>query len=333
MISVVKYLIKSFLLIFLILFNSCSNPNNKTTISGYTMGTTYSISIIDFIHNQDDFKARIDSQLNLINKKFSTYMSDSEISIINSSNTEIITISDEFKYVLNKALYYCNLVKGNYDITIGPLISLWGFNKPSKRIPLYDEIINTLDYVGYKKIYLKNNYLVKSNRSINIDLNSIAKGYAVDRISEFLNNIGYTNYLVEIGGELQSKKDDDYDNWIIGIQNPISNSIIKKIKLNNLSLATSGTYNNFFELEGVTYSHILNPNTGYPYKYQTVSTTILAEKCIDADAYATLSMTMEPIDIINLINESSNIEAYIIEIDENNELIEYMSKGFEAIVY
>ena len=164
-------------------------------------------------------------------------------------------------------------------------------------------------------------------------MNSIAKGYAVDQISEFLNENGYSNYLVEIGGELRSQKDDSYDDWIVGIQNPVSNSIIKKIKLNNLSLATSGTYNNFFELEGVTYSHILNPNTGYPYRYQTVSTTVLAENCIDADAYATLSMTMEPDDIIDLVNQKNDVEAYIIEVDKNNKIVEYMSEGFKKIIY
>ena len=328
-----KTLIKYLFLFFLTFLTTCSKNSNKSIISGSTMGTTYSITIMDFMHNKDNFKSHIDSQLNLINEKFSTYISDSEISIINKSNTGTIIVSDEFKYVLNKALYYCKLVNGNYDVTIGPLISLWGFDSSQNKIPSNNEIVNVLNYVGYEKIYFKNNYLVKDNENMNIDLNSIAKGYAVDQISEFLDDSGYSNYLVEIGGELRSKKDDNHDNWIVGIQNPVSNSIIKKIKLNNFSLATSGTYNNFFELGGITYSHILNPNTGYPYKYQTVSATILARECIDADAYATLSMTMKPLDIVNLINENSDVEVYIIEIDEDNQVVEYMSDGFETMVY
>tara|TARA_Y100001970_G_scaffold42776_1_gene53279 strand:- start:63149 stop:64147 length:999 start_codon:yes stop_codon:yes gene_type:complete len=328
-----KILIKYFLLILSIFFFTCSKKSNKTIISGNTMGTTYSVTIIDFVHNKDNFQSSINNQLKSVNQKFSTYINNSEISLINRAGTEIITISNEFKYVLNKALYYCMLVKGNYDITVGPLVDLWGFKTPPKKMPSYDEIVSVLNYVGYEKIYLNNNYLVKGNKNINIDLNSIAKGYAVDQISEFLNEKGYSNYLVEIGGELRSQKDDSYDDWIVGIQNPVSNSIIKKIKLNNLSLATSGTYNNFFELEGVTYSHILNPNTGYPYRYQTVSTTVLAEKCIDADAYATLSMTMEPDDIIDLVNQKNDVEAYIIEVDKNNKIVEYMSEGFKKIIY
>ena len=97
-------------------------------------------------------------------------------------------------------------------------------------------------------------------------------------------------------------------------------------------MATSGTYNNFFELDGITYSHILNPKTGYPYKHKTISATVIAKDCIDADAYATLSMTINPSDVIDLINQNDDAHVYIIEID-NNEIIEYMSNDFKKIVY
>ena len=297
------------------------------------MGTTYSITILDFIHNKVEFKAKIDKQLDTINQKFSTYIADSEISNINKSNAELIKLSDEFKYVLDKALYYCKLVNGNYDITIAPLVDLWGFSGSNNVIPSDDDIKDVMGNIGYEKISLNNQFLVKKNKNIDLDLNSIAKGHGVDKISKFLDDSGYGNYLVEIGGELRSKKISDHDDWIIGIQNPESNSIIKKIKLNNLSMATSGTYNNFFKLDGILYSHILNPKTGYPYKHKTISATVIAEECIDADAYATLAMTMEPLDVVDLLNRTSDVEVYIIEIDDNNKIIEYMSSGFKGMVY
>jgi len=330
----VNYLIKyPFLLSFLIFLNSCSKDNNQTIISGNTMGTTYSITISNFIDNKDDFKGKIDKQLDLINRKFSTYRDDSEISNINKSNADLMKLSDEFRYVLNRALYYCKLVDGNYDITVGPLVKLWGFNSINDNsIPSDDDIKQILNDVGYQNISLSNHFLVKKNKNIDIDLNSIAKGYGVDKISEFLNESGYTDYLVEIGGELRSSQVNNTDDWIVGIQNPKSNSVIKKIKLNNLSMATSGTYNNFFELDGITYSHILNPKTGYPYKHKTISATVIAKDCIDADAYATLSMTINPSDVIDLINQNDDAHVYIIEID-NNEIIEYMSNDFKKIVY
>ena len=296
------------------------------------MGTTYSITISNFMHNKDDFKTKIEKQLDEINQKFSTYSDDSEISIINKSNADLMKLSSEFEYVLDKALYYCKLVNGNYDITVGPLVNLWGFNSNKNILPSADDISAVLDNIGYQNISLNNHYLVKKNKNVVIDLNSIAKGYGVDKISEFLDKNGYDNYLVEIGGELSSKNNNNYDDWIVGIQDPQSNLVMKKIKLNNLSMATSGTYNNSFELDGKNYSHILNPKTGYPYQHKTISATVIAKDCIDADAYATLSMTIEPIDVVDLINQDDDVEVYILEIDQDGNIIEYLSDGFQKIV-
>ena len=120
------------------------------------MGTTYSITILDFIHNKVEFKANIDKQLDTINQKFSTYIADSEISNINKSNAELIKLSDEFKYVLDKALYYCKLVNGNYDITIAPLVDLWGFSGSNNVIPSDDDIEDVMGNIGYEKISLNN---------------------------------------------------------------------------------------------------------------------------------------------------------------------------------
>ena len=187
-----------------------------------------------------------------------------------------------------------------------------------------------LDNIGYQKISLSNHFLVKQNKDVVIDLNSIAKGYGVDKISEFLDKNGYENYLVEIGGELSSKNNNNYDDWIVGIQDPQSNLVIKKIKLNNLSMATSGTYNNYFELNGVTYSHILNPKTGYPYKHKTISATVIAKDCIDADAYATLSLTIDPNKVLSLINKIENVDCYIVEVDSLGNILEYKSNDLDT---
>ena len=158
------------------------------------MGTTYSITISNFMHNKDDFKTKIEKQLDEINQKFSTYSDDSEISIINKSNADRMKISSEFEYVLDRALYYCKLVNGNYDITVGPLVKLWGFNSNNNLMPSDAKIKNILNNVGYKKIGLSNHFLVKKDKNIDIDLNSIAKGYGVDKIAKFLNDNGYTDY-------------------------------------------------------------------------------------------------------------------------------------------
>ena len=167
--------------------------------------------------------------------------------------------------------------------------------------------------------------------NIRLDLNSIAKGYGVDKIFNYLIIRGYTDFLVEIGGELRSSNNSQ-EHWVVGIQSPTSNTIINKIKLQNKSMATSGTYNNFFENSGKIYSHILNPQTGYPYMHNTISATIIADQCIDADAYATLAMTMKPLKVIDLINKNDAIDCYILMIGDDGEIIEYKSNDFDSVI-
>jgi len=326
--QIFKY--SSFLFI-LLFYSSCSSNDNEVIINGYTMGTTYSITITDFKDEKDNFKSEIDSLLSILNKHFSTYLDDSEISNINTQESNSFILSDKFLYVLQKALYYCKISDGYYDITIAPLVDLWGFgSSENMKVPDRKTIEYTLKNIGYQKIILTNNLLL-NNSKLKIDLNSIAKGYAVDEISKYITERGYSDFLVEIGGEIRSSNH-QRDFWIIGIQNPKENSIINKIKLNNKSMATSGTYNNFFTYKEKDYSHILNPKTGYPYIHNSVSATIIADKCIDADAYATLAMAMNPKEVIKLINKNSSVECYILEI-QDDKMIEYKSNGFDSFIF
>jgi len=330
--TLVNQIFKYFSFLFILLFySSCDLKHNERTINGYTMGTTYSITIANSKEEEDSFKNEIDSLLSIINKNFSTYLDDSEISNINTQQLDLITLSDDFAYVLEKALYYCRLSDGSYDITIAPLVDLWGFGPSgSMDFPNKKYIQDALQNIGYQNIILKDNILLNKNK-LKIDLNSIAKGYGVDRIFEYILEKGYSDFLVEIGGEIRSSNTTK-DAWIIGIQNPEENSIIKKIKLNNKSMATSGTYNNFFEYKEKKYSHILNPKTGYPYMYNSVSATIITDKCIDADAYATLAMTMSPDKVIDLINKDTTTECYILEI-QDDKIIEYKSNDFDTFIF
>jgi len=335
MILVDKKLLKVFcFLLFLFIFGCSNKSESKHFISGTTMGTTYNITILGNVENKTKLKTNLEEILDSVNISFSTYIDDSEISKINNYDTGLIDLSKDFSYVLRKALYYCDISNGKYDITISPLVKLWGFESFNDvKVPENNLVVEQLTNIGYKKIHLSNNFLVKQNKKIQIDLNSIAKGFAVDRISEFLYNNGFKNHLVEIGGELKSSiVGDNTKKWIIGIQNPQNSSVIKKINLINTSMATSGTYNNFFEINGVQYSHLINPITGFPINHRTVSATVISKECIDSDALATVLMTMMPIEGIELINQLSDIEAMIIELDEKGNLIEYLSEGFESFI-
>ena len=335
MILVDKKLLKVFCFLFFLFIFGCSNKSeSKHLISGLTMGTTYNITILGNVENKTKLKTNLEEILDSVNISFSTYIDNSEISKINNYDTGLIELSKDFSYVLRKALYYCDISNGKYDITISPLVKLWGFESFNDvKVPENNLVVEQLTNIGYKKIHLSDNFLVKQNKKIQIDLNSIAKGFAVDRISEFLYNNGFKNHLVEIGGELKSSIfGDNTKKWIIGIQNPQNSSVIKKINLLNMSMATSGTYNNFFEINGVQYSHLINPITGFPINHQTVSATVISKECIDSDALATVLMTMMPSEGIELINQLGDIEAMIIELDEKGNLIEYLSKGFESFI-
>ena len=129
------------------------------------MGTSYSITIIDFKDQEDTFKSQIDSLLSILNKHFSTYLDDSEISNINTQESNLFTLSNEFLYVLQKALYYCEISDGHYDITIAPLVDLWGFESSGNmKLPEQKSIEYTLENIGYQKIVLTNNILLNNSK-------------------------------------------------------------------------------------------------------------------------------------------------------------------------
>ena len=343
------YFISLFIILILYIIFFYTNPSTTSSkyqniINGSTMGTTYSIEIIDSTLNDTDIlflEEIIDSILLDVNNLFSTYIDSSEINKVNNSTQ--IKFSSTFTDLYNKAVKYCKLSHGRYDITVSPLIALWGFSDYNYTdFPSYSGIKETLVYVGYSKIteispkYKAGKPIqleIKKDINTKIDLNSIAKGYAVDMIYDYLNNSKYDlkNYLIEIGGELRSKNNSD-KNWTIGIQNPQENSIIHKINLSNYSLATSGTYNNYFEKDGTKYSHIINPITGYPIEQNIVSATVIAPNCVDADALATLLMVIDWKEGITIINNLVNTECFIILKDRDNILLNRYSDGFLGFI-
>ena len=317
---------------FLFLFNSCSNSN--TSINGYTMGTTYSIKIYsEKIINSIDLKESVEYKLNYLNSIFSTYSDSTEISKINLSKSKKINLSDDLAFVLNKALYYSQLSDGLYDPTVFPLVDLWGFgptninSKPNK-----NKVNELLKNISYKYISLNEKELLLNNSNLYIDLNSIAKGYAVDSISNLLLNMGFSDFMVEIGGEVKCIGENNKNKWIIGIINPKDENNLIKINLKNMSIATSGNYNNYLIYEDIRYPHIINPKTGWPINNNIISASVITENCIDADAIATILMLLPYEKGIELVNNMNNVESLLF-IDNNNEITMLKSKDFDKYVY
>ena len=317
---------------------ACQNNNYKIVlINGLTMGTTYSIKIktTDAAVNKEKIRADIEKILLEINQKMSTYIVDSELSVINFSNSlDSNLISDDLFKVISHANTISKTTNGAFDITVGPLVNLWGFgpNKSENKIPSNEEIELIKKNIGYKKIYLnkETTSIKKLHPDLYVDLSGIAKGFAVDKIALYLNSYNLENYLVEIGGELIAKgTNEDNEVWQIGIENP-NNNLAKIIGLKDIAMATSGDYRNYFEKNGVRYSHTINPNTGKPIKHKLASVTVLDKTAMNADALATAFMVLGPAKTIELANELKIGVYLIIKNDEN--FYEEYNEYFEPFI-
>ena len=229
-----------------------------------------------------------------------------------------------------------NLSNGYFDPTAGSIVNLYGMG-PNNNIQSINnyKVDSVMQYVGLDKVYLnQQNYIDKANENVYIDFNAIAKGYAVDEIANFLKNNQIDNYLVEIGGEINASGTNVNKNkpWVIAIDMPRfdgDRSIYSTLELNNISLASSGTYRKFkIDSDGNRYAHIINPLSGYPSKTNILSVTVKTSSCIEADAYATALHTMSIDEIIEFFDKNQEISSLVIFENENNQLEELVLNDF-----
>ncbi len=290
-----------FLCIFLV---SCSDSRSlkKVVLQGKTMGTSYHITLIvpsNSPHKKTVIHSEIDQLLRDINQTMSTYQADSEISLFNA-NTSVnwIPISKDFHHVIESALSISVLSKGYFDITVSPLVNLWGFGPKVKvNTPKDEEISLALSHIGYQKLKIKNDpaALKKMDPLLKIDLSSIAKGYAVDKVSEYLSSKAINNHLVEIGGEVKARgKNFSAKAWRIAIENPDENTrtLNATLELEDTAVATSGDYRNYYVENNQRLSHIIDTKTGYPVKHKLASVTVINDSAMLADAWATTLMVL-----------------------------------------
>lgn len=264
------------------------------------MGTTYHIKISDSFKmvSIEEVRKKIKDLLEQINILMSTYRKDSEISKLNIWRSNGWYLLDAKTYfVLKRALQISLETNGAFDITIGPLVNLWGFGAKRAKIqdpPSSDQIKSMLRDTGSNNLELHPNIskIRKKRPKIYLDLAAIAKGYGVDIISDYLTGLNLHNHMVEIGGEVRLsgfKNPTDQQKWRIAIEvpNPKLRQKGRIFELQDISMATSGDYRNFFKYNGKRYSHTIDPRTGYPVSHNLTSVTVFADNCMDADAYAT----------------------------------------------
>ncbi len=271
------------------------------SLSGETMGTTFNITAIGDDLDEAALSEAVQETLAQVNAQMSNWDPNSEVSTFSASaSTDPMPVSDEFALVVEAANEVHAKSEGTFDVTLGPLIELWGFGprKPEDPVPADAEINAALDQVGQARLLTldrASGTLAKSEPGVGINLSAIAKGYGIDAVAARIREAGIENYMVEIGGDLVAMGENDKgEAWRIGIEKPEASAqaIQLIVSLDNLGMATSGDYKNFFEQDGVRYSHIIDPTTGRPITHRTTSVTVLADSAMMADAWATAMLAL-----------------------------------------
>jgi thiamine biosynthesis lipoprotein len=283
-----------------------SNPSKNTEVllQGRTMGTTYNIKVVATEEQVIDLKLQqqIDAALKQVNQEMSTYIADSELSKFNqSTSAEAIEISAGLTRVIKESIRLGNLSGGKLDVTVGPLVNLWGFGPEQRpeKVPSDATLSATNERVGLQNLVLEGNLLSKKIPDLYIDLSTIAKGYGVDIIAELIESNGLTHYLVEIGGEMRLRGfKHTGELWAIAIEKPIldqsgvERAVHQVIIPKDNAVATSGDYRNYFEADGRRFSHIIDPSTGKPIDHNLVSVTVVHPSSMTADGLSTTLMVM-----------------------------------------
>jgi thiamine biosynthesis lipoprotein len=275
--------------------------------------------------------------LNDFDQSVSLWVPNSVISKIN--NEEGVVEPDEiFKtlFTMSKKVYTQS--GGTFDPTVGPLVNAWGFGFTDRQKVDRQMIDSLLLFVGFDKVKMENNKIIKSDPRIKFDFNAIAQGYAVDLIGKFLDEKNISNYLIDIGGEvLAVGKKSNGEFWKVGIEKPADNAnygddLQAVVNLKDRALATSGNYRKFYEENGTRYSHTIDPASGYPVQHSLLSASVLAVDCASADAFATVFMVMGLEKSKAFLNDHSDLDAYFIFTDENGELSNYFTEGFKSLI-
>lgn len=334
-----KKLVSLFLLV--LCFAACQKEekNQIIIIQGEAQGSTYAVKYIS--SSELVSKKAIDSLLLAFDESLSTYRPDSKISKVNEGDSTIIV--DYFfvkTFEVSSRIY--KETDGLFDPTIGVLVNAYGFGPKKQKIELNPTKIDSLlQYVGFDKVRLNENRTIsKKFPHTYFDFNAIAQGYSVDVVVDFLKSKGIENGIVEIGGEIVAfgKNTIENKNWVIGIddptQSPEERTLIAKIKLENLGMATSGNYRKVKtdSLTGEKFVHIINPKTGLSQQSKVLSATVLSKKCIDADGYATAFMVMDIEQTKAFLKDRNDLYVLLIYTDEQNTIQQFKTPNFEKLV-
>ncbi len=323
----------TFLILSIVFATSSCKKTEPVHLTGEAQGTYYSILYFDSLNR--NFQPQIDSILKHFDQSVSLWVPNSVLSKVNRNDTSVV-LDDYFTGNFNLSQKISEKTAGAFDITVSPLVEVWGFGYESRKHVDKHIVDSLLPLVGYKKIKIVNNKIIKADPRMKIDFNAIAQGYSVDVVGEFLETKGIKNYLVDIGGEVKAKGEKPGGKpWKIGIEKPAADknsgrTLKAVITLENKSVATSGSYRKYFEENGVRYSHTIDPKTGYPVQHSLLSVSVIAGNTAVADAYATAFMVMGQEKAIKFVENDTSLEAFFIWSDTvTGNYKTYATEGFQ----
>lgn len=298
---------------------------------GFIFGTTYKITY----QSPRNMKKEIEGELKKVDQSLSMF---NEQSVISKINTGKSTATDAlFDEVFQMAQQVSTETDGAFDITVAPLVNLWGFGFKQGTMPTKENVDSILHFIGYQSVILKNGHIKKNDPRTTLDCSAIAKGYGCDRVARYLQAEGVTNYMVEIGGEVVTRGNSPKRvPWKIGVTKPTDDSLNTNQELQTVlnvtdkAMATSGNYRRFYYKGGRKYAHTIDPKTGYPVEHSLLSATVLADRCAIADAYATSFMVMGLDKAKNVLAKHPELAGYFIYTDKQGNLAVWASPGMKV---
>ena len=294
---------------------------------GMVFGTFYKIT---YQHDKN-LQKEIEAQLKSVNDALSMFDKKSIITAVN--NNEPVKLNDMFVNVFKLAQSISEDTDGAFDITVAPLVNAWGFGYKSGALPTQQDIDSIRAFVGYQKVKLSGMRIQKEDARLTLDCSAIAKGYGTDVVARYFLREGIKNFMVEIGGEIVTHGvNPKRQQWSIGIEKPVEDSLAMKselqtvLRVDDIAMATSGNYRNFYYKDGKKYAHTIDPKTGFPVQHNILSATVLAKQCAVADAYATAFMVMGLEKSKEVLARNKDLKAYLIY-DDNGKYGIWKSPG------
>jgi len=317
---------------------ACQRGPTVFSITGQTMGTTYSVVAVDGGQGvaEHQITAAVETALSEVNAQMSNWDQGSDVSRFNAqSGTSPVPIPASFADVMAAAEDVHLASDGRFDVTMGPLIELWGFGAPgSQTMPSDAEIAAALSRSGHASVLtLADGALQKARPDAQVYLAAIGKGYGADHVGRALAGLGLEDFMIEIGGDLYaSGVNPNGVPWQIGIETPSArNSGVEQVVgLSGMGLASSGDYRNYFEQDGTRYSHVIDPTTGRPITHQTTSATVVAENAMLADAWATAMLTLGR-DRGLEVAEANGVAVFFIDRDPDQGFTTATSSRYDAL--